>query len=142
MMVLPFDNLSDDKEQGYLADGMSEDLTTELARVPGLLVMSRTAAFTYKDKKVRPDQIAREMHVRYILEGSVRRAGDDMRINAQLIDATTGDAFVGRALRRRLERCAHPAEQGCRERRAGAGASPGPGCRRYEPGQHGQSGGL
>ena len=90
MMVLPFDNLSDDKEQGYLADGMSEDLTTELARVPGLLVMSRTAALTYKDKKVRPDQIAREMHVRYILEGSVRRAGEDLRINAQLIDATTG----------------------------------------------------
>lgn len=90
MMVLPFDNLSDDKEQGYLADGMSEDLTTELARVPGLLVMSRTAAVTYKDKKVRPDQIAKEMHVRYILEGSVRRTGDDVRINAQLIDATTG----------------------------------------------------
>ena len=90
MMVLPFDNLSDDKEQGYLADGMSEDLTTELARVPGLLVMSRTAAVNYKDRKAPPDQIAREMHVRYILEGSVRRAGDDLRINAQLIDATTG----------------------------------------------------
>jgi TolB-like protein len=90
MIVLPFDNLSDDKEQGYLADGMSEDLTTELARVPGLVVLSRTAAFTYKDKKVRPDQIAEEMHVRYILEGSVRRSGDDLRINAQLVDATTG----------------------------------------------------
>jgi TolB-like protein len=90
MIVMPFDNLSDDKQQGYLADGMSEDLTTELARVPGLVVLSRTAAFTYKGRNVPPDQIAREMRVRYLLEGSVRRAGDGVRINTQLIDATTG----------------------------------------------------
>jgi adenylate cyclase len=90
MIVLPFDNLSDDKEQGYLADGISEDLTTELARIPGLIVISRKAAFTYKDKQVLPEQIAHEMGVRYVLEGSVRRAGDDMRINAQLIEAASG----------------------------------------------------
>jgi adenylate cyclase len=90
LVVLPFVNLSDDKEQGYLADGMTEDLTTELARVPGLVVMSRNAAFTYKDKAVLPAQIAKELGVRYILEGSTRRVGDDMRIHAQLIDAQSG----------------------------------------------------
>jgi adenylate cyclase len=90
LVVLPFDNLSDDKEQGYLADGLTEDLTTELARVPGLFVISRNAAFTYKGKAVQPAQIAKELGVRYILEGSTRRAGEDMRLNAQLIDAETG----------------------------------------------------
>ena len=90
LVVLPFVNLSDDKEQGYLADGITEDVTTELARVPGLVVMSRNAAFTYKDKAVLPAQIAKELGVRYILEGSTRRVGDNMRINAQLIDAETG----------------------------------------------------
>ncbi|MBA4098775.1 MAG: guanylate cyclase [Rhodospirillum sp.] len=90
LVVLPFVNLSDDKEQGYLADGITEDLTTELARVPGLVVMSRNAAFTYKDKAVLPAQIAKELGVRYIIEGSTRRIGDDMRIHAQLIDAQSG----------------------------------------------------
>jgi TolB-like protein/class 3 adenylate cyclase len=90
LVVLPFDNLSDDKEQGYLADGITEDVTTELARVPGLVVMSRNAAFTYKNKAVLPAQIAKELGVRYILEGSTRRVGDEMRINAQLIDAESG----------------------------------------------------
>jgi adenylate cyclase len=90
LVVLPFVNLSDDKEQGYLADGITEDVTTELARVPGLLVMSRNAAFTYKDNAVLPAQIANELGVRYILEGSTRRVGADMRIHAQLIDAESG----------------------------------------------------
>ena len=90
MVVLPFENLSNDKEQGYLADGISEDLTTELAQVPGLFVLSRTAASAYKGTDTSPRQIAREMGVRYVLEGSVRRAGDEIRINAQLIDGETG----------------------------------------------------
>jgi TolB-like protein/class 3 adenylate cyclase len=90
MVVLPFENLSNDAEQGYLADGISVDLTTELARVPGLFVLSRTAAFAYKDTEKDPQRIARELGVRYILDGSVRRIGDDIRINAQLVDATTG----------------------------------------------------
>ncbi|MGO4123659.1 adenylate/guanylate cyclase domain-containing protein [Inquilinus sp. YAF38] len=90
LVVLPFDNLSDDKEQGYLADGITEDLTTDLARLTGLFVVSRNAAFTYKGRDVPPAQIASELGVRYLLEGSVRRAGDDMRISAQLIDTTTG----------------------------------------------------
>ena len=85
-----FDNLSDDKEQGYLADGITDDLTTALAGIPGLFVISRDAAFTYKGKNVEPAQIAKELGVRYILEGSVRRGGNDMRINAQLIDTQTG----------------------------------------------------
>ena len=88
--MLPFVNLSDDKEQGYLADGITEDLTTELARVPGLFVVSRNAAFTYKGKAMQPAQIAKELGVRYIIEGSTRRVGDDMRINAQLIDSQSG----------------------------------------------------
>ena len=70
LVVLPFANLSDDKEQGYLADGITEDLTTALARVPGLFVISRNAAFTYKGKAMQPAQIAKELGVRYILEGS------------------------------------------------------------------------
>jgi adenylate cyclase len=90
LVVLPFVNLSDDKEQGYLADGITEDLTTELARVPGLFVVSRNAAFTYKGKAMQPAQIAKELGVRYIIEGSARRIGDDMRINAQLIDSQSG----------------------------------------------------
>ena len=87
--MLPFDNLSGDKEQEYLANGFTEDLTTELARVPGLFVVSRNAAFAYKDKDTRPAEIAAALGVRYLLEGSIRRVGDDMRINAQLIDSST-----------------------------------------------------
>jgi adenylate cyclase len=90
LVVLPFDNLSDSKEQGYLADGFTEDLVTELARAPGLFVISRNSAFSYKGKDVSPAKLAAELGVRYILEGSIRRAGDDVRINAQLIDSKTG----------------------------------------------------
>jgi adenylate cyclase len=90
LVVLPFDSLSDDKEQAYVADGITEDLTTELARIPDLLVMSRNAAFTYKGRPTQPAQVAKELGVRYILEGSIRRAGEHLRINAQLINAETG----------------------------------------------------
>jgi adenylate cyclase len=89
LVVLPFDNLSDDKEQEYLANGFTEDLTTELARLPGLFVVSRNAALAYKDKETNPTQIAAALGVRYLLEGSIRRVADDMRINAQLIDGST-----------------------------------------------------
>jgi TolB-like protein/class 3 adenylate cyclase/TPR repeat protein len=90
LAVLPFSSLSDGNEQGYLADGITEDLTTELARVPGLFVISRNATFIYKGKTVQPSQIGKELRVRYVLEGSIRRVGSDMRINAQLIDTKTG----------------------------------------------------
>ncbi len=89
LVVLPFDNLSDDQEQEYIANGVTEDLTTELARVPGLFVISRNTAFSYKDKSNKAAEIAATLGVRYLLEGSVRRIGDDIRINAQLVDGMT-----------------------------------------------------
>ena len=88
--VLPFDNLSGDPEQDYFADGMSEDLITDLSNISGLFVIARNSSFSYKGKQVKVRQVAEELGVRYVLEGSVRRAGDQVRINAQLIDATTG----------------------------------------------------
>jgi TolB-like protein len=97
LVVLPFDSLSEDREQAYLADGMTEDMTTELARLPGLFVISRNAAFTYKGKAVSPAQVGEELGVRYVLEGSIRRVGDDLRINAQLIDtASNGHLWAER----------------------------------------------
>ncbi len=88
--VLPFTNMSDDPTQEYFADGMTEDLITDLSKVSGLFVIARNSVFTYKGKAVKVRQVAEELGVRYVLEGSVRRAGDTVRINAQLIDATTG----------------------------------------------------
>jgi TolB-like protein/class 3 adenylate cyclase/Flp pilus assembly protein TadD len=88
--VLPFDNMSGDPEQGYFADGMTEDLITDLSKVGGLFVIARNSSFAYKGKSVDVRQIARELGVRYVLEGSVRRSGGQLRINAQLIDSTTG----------------------------------------------------
>ena len=88
--VLPFTNMSDDPAQEYFADGMTEDLITDLSKVSGLFVIARNSVFTYKGKAVKVGQVAEELGVRYVLEGSVRRSGDQVRINAQLIDATTG----------------------------------------------------
>ena len=88
--VLPFVNMSDDPEQEYFADGMTEDLITDLSKVAGLFVISRTSTFVYKGHSVPVRQVSEDLGVRYVLEGSVRRAGDTVRINAQLIDATTG----------------------------------------------------
>jgi TolB-like protein/class 3 adenylate cyclase len=87
IVVLPFANLSNDPEQQYFADGITEDLTTDLSRIAGMLVISRNTAFTYQGKRVDTRQIGRELRVRYVLEGSVRRSGAQIRINAQLIDA-------------------------------------------------------
>jgi adenylate cyclase len=88
--VLPFVNMSEEKEQEYFSDGMTEDLITDLSKISGFLVIARNSTFTYKGKPVKVKQIAEELGVRYVLEGSVRRAGEQVRINAQLIDATTG----------------------------------------------------
>ena len=88
--VLPFDNLSGDPEQEYFADGISEDLITGLARIRWLFVIARNSTFVYKHRAVDVKQVSRELGVRYVLEGSVRRAGKRLRISAQLIDATTG----------------------------------------------------
>jgi len=89
IVVLPFTNLSDDREQQYFADGIAEDLTTDLSRLPNMVVISRNSAFTYRNKPVETRQIGRELGVRYVLEGSVRRSGSQVRANTQLIDAET-----------------------------------------------------
>jgi len=89
IVVLPFTNLSNDPEQQYFADGISEDLTTDLSRIPEMLVISRNTAFTYRDKGVSTRQIGRELGVSYVLEGSVRRSQSRVRVTAQLIDAKT-----------------------------------------------------
>jgi TolB-like protein/class 3 adenylate cyclase len=87
IVVLPFANLSNDPEQQYFADGITEDLTSDLSRITDMVVISRNTAFTYQGKRVDTRQIGRELGVRYALEGSVRRSGNRIRINAQLIDA-------------------------------------------------------
>jgi TolB-like protein/cytochrome c-type biogenesis protein CcmH/NrfG len=90
IVVLPFTNLSGDPNQDYFADGVTEDLTTDLSRLAGSFVISRNTAFAFKGKAVDARQIGRELGVRYVLEGSVRRTGRTVRVNAQLIDAVSG----------------------------------------------------
>jgi class 3 adenylate cyclase/tetratricopeptide (TPR) repeat protein len=88
--VLPFVSLSADPEQGYFADGLTEDITTDLSRISGSFVISHTTACTYKDKPIDVKVVAQELGVRYILEGSVRRLGNQVRVGAKLIDGETG----------------------------------------------------
>src|SRR5438045_1745576 len=88
--VLPFANLSGDPEQEYFADGMVEEIITALSRIGGLFVIARNSTFTYKGRAVDVKQVGRELGVRYVLEGSVRKAADRVRITGQLIDAATG----------------------------------------------------
>jgi TolB-like protein/class 3 adenylate cyclase len=89
IVVLPFANLSEDPDQQYFADGITEDLTTDLSRIADMFVISRNTAFSYRNKPINTKQIGRELNVRYVLEGSVRRSGNRARVNAQLIDAET-----------------------------------------------------
>jgi TolB-like protein len=91
IVVLPFANLSGDPEQDYFVDGVTESLTTDLSRIRGSFVIGRHTAFTYKGKAVDLKQIGRELNVRYVLEGSVQRGGNRLRVNVQLIDAETGN---------------------------------------------------
>src|SRR5262249_50843265 len=88
--VLPFANLSGGPQQDYFRDGLPEDITTELSRFSELMVIARNSAFQYKGKAVDVRQVGRELGARYVLEGSVRRSGDRIRVAAQLIDALTG----------------------------------------------------
>jgi adenylate cyclase len=87
IVVLPFNNMSGDPDQDYFSDGISEDLTTALSRFDGLFVIARNSAFTYKGQAIDVKRVGQELGVRYLLEGSIRRAGDRVRVNAQLIDA-------------------------------------------------------
>src|SRR5712692_10408934 len=89
--VLPFTNMSGDRDQEYFSDGMTDDLITALSRLPDLFVIARTSTFTYKGKAAKVQDIGRELGVAYVLEGSVRKAADNVRITAQLVDATSGD---------------------------------------------------
>jgi TolB-like protein/DNA-binding winged helix-turn-helix (wHTH) protein/Flp pilus assembly protein TadD len=91
IVVLPFANIGGDPEQDYFADGVTENLTTDLSRMRGAFVIGRNTAFTYKGKVIDLKQIGRELNVRYILEGSVQRAGTRIRVNVQLIDAESGN---------------------------------------------------
>jgi TolB-like protein len=93
--VLPFDNLSGDPAQDYFADGLSEDIITELSRFSELLVLARNSTFQYKGRAVDVTEIGHELGARFVLEGSVRRSGEDLRITAQLIDAETGGHLWG-----------------------------------------------
>jgi adenylate cyclase len=89
--VLPFANLSGDPQQEYFSDGITDDLITDLSRLPGLFVIARTSSFTYKDKPAKLQEVGRGLGVRYVLEGSARKTADRVRINVQLVDASTGD---------------------------------------------------
>jgi TolB-like protein/class 3 adenylate cyclase/Tfp pilus assembly protein PilF len=90
MVVLPFANISNDPQQQYFADGITDDLITDLSRIEGSTIIARNTAFTYKGKEIDARRIGRELQVRYVVEGSVQRSGKEVRINAQLVDATTG----------------------------------------------------
>ena len=89
IVVLPFANLSNDPDQQYFADGITDDLTSDLSRIANSFVISRNTAFTYRNKLIDTKQIGHELGVRYVLEGSVRRSASKVRVNAQLIDAET-----------------------------------------------------
>lgn len=101
--VLPFDNMGEAGEDIYFADGIAEDIITELSRYPDLFVVARNSSFTYRGKAVRIADVARDLGVRYVLEGSVRRAGNRIRVNAQLIDAVSGNHLWAQRYDRNLE---------------------------------------
>jgi adenylate cyclase len=101
--VLPFDNMGEAADDVYFADGITEDIITELSRYPDLFVVARNSSFTYRGKAVRIADVARDLRVRYVLEGSVRRAGNRIRVNAQLIDAASGTHIWAQRYDRNLE---------------------------------------
>jgi adenylate cyclase len=101
--VLPFQNMSGDPDQEYFADGMSEDIITALSRVPDLIVIARNSAFVYKGRAVDVRQVGQELGVRHVLEGSIRKGGDRIRITAQLVDAQSGDHVWAERYDRKLD---------------------------------------
>jgi adenylate cyclase len=101
--VLPFNNMSGDSSQEYFSDGLTEQIITSISKIPGLFVIARNSTFTYKGKAVTVQQVAQEMGVRYVLEGSVQKSGERVRINAQLIDAQTGHHLWAESYDRVLE---------------------------------------
>jgi adenylate cyclase len=101
--VLPFVNMSDDPKQEYFSDGITEEIITSLSKNPRLFVIASNSVFTYKGKAVKVQQVSEDLGVRYVLEGSVRKAGDRVRITAQLVDATTGHHIWSERYDRDLE---------------------------------------
>ncbi len=101
--VLPFDNLSGDPEQDYIADGLTENIITGLSQIPEMFVIARNSVFTYKGKSVKIKQISEELGVKYVLEGSMQKAGDRLRVNAQLIDAIKGHHLWSEKYDRKME---------------------------------------
>ena len=101
--VLPFQNMSDDPEQEYFADGMSEDIITALSRVPDLVVISRNSTFVYKGRAVDVRQVGRELGVRHVLEGSIRKSNERIRVSAQLVNTLSGDNIWAEQYDRTIE---------------------------------------
>src|SRR5881398_1221624 len=101
--VLPFDNMSGDRAQEYFSDGISEDIITALSKLRWFFVIARNSSFVYKARSVHISEIARELGVRYVVEGSVRRSGDQVRISAQLNDVTTGSHLWAERYDRSIE---------------------------------------
>ena len=113
LVVLPFTDISADRRDGHFADGITEDLITELARIRWLFVIARNSAFAYRSRPVDVKQISHELGVRYVLEGSVRRSGQRIRITAQLVDATTGVHNGPSATTERLARYSRSRTRSC-----------------------------
>jgi len=90
IVVLPFANLSEDQRQAYLADGITEDITTDLSRMSDVRVLASSTAQRYKNKQIRPEQVGEDLEVKFVLKGSIRQLGNELRVNAQLIDTATG----------------------------------------------------
>jgi TolB-like protein/Tfp pilus assembly protein PilF len=103
IVVLPFDDISPTHDQQYLADGITEDLITNLAKIPELLVMARTASFAYKGKPADTRQVRRDLNVHYVVDGSIQRSDHDLRVTAQLIDAATGRELWAESYDRKIE---------------------------------------
>ncbi len=101
--VLPFTNMSGDPEQEYFSDGITEDLITDLSKISGLFVIARNSVFTYKGEPVKVEKVGQELGVRYVLEGSVRKSNNQVRITAQLVDANTGGHLWAERYDRKLE---------------------------------------
>jgi adenylate cyclase len=101
--VLPLTNMSGDREQEYFSDGITDDLITALSRLSGLFVIARTSSFTYKGKAVGLQEVGKQLGVKYVLGGGVRKAGDQVRITVQLADATTGAELWAERYDRRMK---------------------------------------
>jgi adenylate cyclase len=102
IIVLPFTNISDDPDQDYFSDGITEDITTDLSKLHSLIVIPSNSAFKYKGTKIDPEILQRDLGIRYLLEGSVRKAGDQVRINARLVDVVAGENLWGERYDRAL----------------------------------------